>query len=96
MTTDSIEGYEIDRYCGLVSGVSFYMVGGAFGEGSFGNKPTKLYQQALDEAMTAMKKNAGQMSPIPDAVVGIKTNVLLAPTIGTQVILTGTAVTFKK
>lgn len=94
-TSDSIEGYQIEKYIGLVGGSSYYVQGGAIGEGYMGHRPDEKYQKAIMDAMNGVKYNANNLPVIPDAVIGIKTN-MFPSEVGLQVVLTGTAVVFKK
>ena len=90
-TTNSIEGYTIQDYLGIVTGVSINV------KTSFSfkkEKNKKLYQdfvnQAKEEAFKSLRENAIKLKA--NAVVGIKIDIEASSTSYFFVSITGTAV----
>ncbi len=92
-TTNTIEGYNISDYIGIVSGTDIYLVGGIFGGGLVNQEV--LYSTALATATRHIKANAEAIGA--DAVIGIQNNIASPGGANNMiVIVTGTAVKITK
>ncbi len=88
-TTESIEGYVVDKYLGLVSGTDIYLVGGLIG-GGLANQEG-LFGSALSKATSHLTSNASALGA--DAVIGIKQSFAAPGGVNSMIlVLTGTAV----
>ena len=92
-TTESINGYNIVEYKGIVSGTDIYLVGGLLG-GGLANQEN-LYANAIIRETKNLKNNAIAMGA--NGVVGIQ-NILVSPgnLNSIIVVVTGTAVKIEK
>jgi uncharacterized protein YbjQ (UPF0145 family) len=89
-TTPNVEGKQIKKYLGLVTGTDIYLVGGVFG-GGLANQEN-LFGRAFENACTKMSNKAAAKKA--DAIVGV-TYTVSSPgsTADIIVTVTGTAVT---
>lgn len=88
-TTESVTGYRIKEYLGLVFGSDIYLVGGLMG-GGMGNQEN-LFGYAFAKAQEHLIEKAKAMGA--DAIVGIKQSYTSPGSLNNMVlILTGTAV----
>ncbi|MGB3607821.1 MAG: heavy metal-binding domain-containing protein [Psychroserpens sp.] len=91
-TTNSIEGFKISEYMGIVTGVS--MFDGKITMGFSMSKYHKAIQDSIDEvkekAFQSLTENAKKLGA--NAVVGIKVDIELTTSNYTLVSVTGTAV----
>ncbi len=67
-TTQSVEGYNITRYIGTVTGAATYSPGGIIGEGFLNKHQSAQFAFAWQEAVEFMKKAAGRA----DAIIGVQ------------------------
>ena len=88
-TTNQIEGYNISKYVGIVSGTDIYLVGGVFGGGLVNQEA--LYSTALANAVNHLRSNAEAIGA--NAVIGIQNNIVSPGGLNNIiVVVTGTAV----
>lgn len=88
-TTETIEGYVVDKYLGLVSGTDIYLVGGLIGGGMANQEG--LFGGALSKATQHLISNANLLGA--DAVIGIQQSFTAPGGVNTMIlVLTGTAV----
>lgn len=88
-TTPSVEGKQIKKYLGVVTGTDIYLVGGIFG-GGLGNQEN-LFGAAYANACGKMEEKAKRKHA--NAIVGIQTQVLSPGNLNNIiVVVTGTAV----
>ena len=88
-TTNNIEGLNIRKYLGVVSGTEIYLVGGSIGGGLVNQEG--LYTNALKRAMDRMEEKARNLGA--DAIVGVSTNFTSPGGLNSMIVaVTGTAV----
>lgn len=88
-TTNNIEGLNIRKYLGIVSGTEIYLVGGFIGGGLVNQEG--LYTNALRLAIGRMEEKARELGA--DAIVGVSTNFTSPGGLNSMIVaVTGTAV----
>lgn len=88
-TTNNIEGLNIRKYLGIVSGTEIYLVGGMIGGGLVNQEG--LYTNALKRAMDRMEEKARNLGA--DAIVGVSSNFTSPGGLNSMIVaVTGTAV----
>lgn len=92
-TTNTIEGFEIEKYLGIVYGTEIYLVGGLMG-GGLSNQEL-LFGSNLENATERMIAKAKHLHA--DAIIGVQTSFTSPGNVNYMIIaLTGTAVKFTK
>jgi len=92
-TTNSIEGFKITEYKGIVTGLSFnkQSLGSGFNVKKYYEKLEESINTVKEEAFQNLKENASKLKA--NAVVGIKVEVEYTATNSAIVTVVGTAVT---
>jgi len=91
-TTNSIEGFKIEDYLGIVTGVAINeeMISGGFSMSKYHKKIQSSIDKVKEKAFQQLSENARQLKA--NAVVGIKIEIELTTTNYPMVSVTGTAV----
>lgn len=95
-TTNSIDGYRISEYKGIVSGIAINMqkIKMTFSMEKYYKAMQVGIEEVKEQAFQDLQKNAEALNA--NAIVGIKVDVELNPSNSTVVSVTGTAVSIVK
>lgn len=91
-TTNSIEGFKIEDYLGIVTGVAINeeTISGGFSMSKYSKKIQTAVNNVKERAFQQLSENAKQLKA--NAVVGIKVEIELTTTNYPMVSVTGTAI----